>query len=84
MNASYPAMNGKLPFIYSLYLINEIYIVSIRSIDMFKEIVEALTDDFISIGMTAAIIYMVVTQVAVPEWLIAAYGLILAFYFKRE
>lgn len=51
---------------------------------MFKEITEALTDDFISIGMTVAIIYMVVTQIAVPEWLIGAYGLILAFYFKKE
>ncbi len=51
---------------------------------MFKEITEALTDDFISIGMTTAIIYMVVTQIAVPEWLIGAYGLILAFYFKKE
>lgn len=51
---------------------------------MFKEIIEALTDDFISIVMTIAIVYMVVSQIAVPEWLIAAYGLVLAFYFKSS
>jgi hypothetical protein len=68
---------------YLLFIINEIYNISIRGINMvFKELIEATTDNFISLAMTAAVIYMVVTQITVPEWLIAAYGMILAFYFK--
>jgi hypothetical protein len=50
---------------------------------VWKELVEGLTDDFITYAMTITVLYMVITQLAVPEWLIAAYGLILAFYFKK-
>ncbi len=49
-----------------------------------KEIIEALTDDFISIITTLIVLYMALTQVTVPDWLIAGYGLILAFYFKKS
>ncbi len=50
---------------------------------VWKELIETLIDDFISVIMTVAVVYMVVSQVAVPEWFIAAYGMILAFYFKK-
>ncbi len=50
---------------------------------VWKELVETLIDDFISVVMTVAVVFMVVSQVAVPEWLIAAYGMILAYYFKK-
>jgi len=50
---------------------------------VWKELIEGLTDDFISVGMTITILYMVIMQIPVPEFLIGAFGLILAFYYKK-
>ena len=47
------------------------------------ELISGLADDFITYAMTVAVLFMVVTGVTVPEWIIGAYGLILAYYFKK-
>jgi len=46
-------------------------------------IVEKLTDNAISILMTITVLAMAVMAIPVPEWLIAAFGIVLAFYFKQ-
>ena len=51
---------------------------------VWKELAEALVDDFISVALTVVVLYMAVTQMVVPEWLIAAFSMILVFYFKKE
>lgn len=50
---------------------------------VWKEFIETLADDFITYTMTITVLCMVIMQITVPEWLIAAYGMILAFYFKK-
>lgn len=50
---------------------------------VWQEIVEALTDDFISVAVTVAILAMAVSQIVAPEWLVLAFGMIIAFYFKK-
>lgn len=50
---------------------------------VWKELIETLADDFITYTMTVTVLFMVVTGAVVPEWIIGAYGLILAFYFKK-
>jgi len=50
---------------------------------VWQELIETLIDDFISITVVIAAVGMVLLQIPVPEWFIAAFGLILAFYFKK-
>ena len=51
---------------------------------VWKELAEALVDDFISVAVAVVVLYMAISQMIVPEWLIGAFGMILAFYFKKE
>jgi len=46
-------------------------------------LVEKLTNDFVAIIMTVAILSMAIMSISIPEWLIGFYGLIIAFYFKK-
>lgn len=49
-----------------------------------KEMIEELTDNFIAVITTLAVIYMALNQIVVPDWLIAGYGILLAFYFQNK
>jgi hypothetical protein len=46
-------------------------------------LLEKLTDDAVAIIVTIVVLAMAIMQIAVPDFLIAAFGLVLAFYFKK-
>ena len=46
-------------------------------------IMEQLTDDAVAILMTISVLGMALYQIPVPEFLIGAFGLVLAFYFRK-
>lgn len=50
---------------------------------VWKELIEALTDDFISVLVTVVILFMAVSQIVTPEWLILAFGIIIKSYFEK-
>jgi hypothetical protein len=46
-------------------------------------IVEQLTNDAVAILMTISILAMVGMGIVVPEFLILAFGMVIAYYFKK-
>lgn len=48
-----------------------------------KELIEGLTDDFVTYAMTIAVLYMVVMGIVVPDFIVGAYGMILIYYFQK-
>ncbi len=54
-----------------------------ETVDEKITILEKLTDDAVAILMVVAVLGMAVMQITVPDFLIAAFGLVLAFYFKK-
>jgi len=46
-------------------------------------IIEKLIDDAVAILVIGVILAMAALQIAIPEFLIAGFGLVLAFYFKK-
>jgi hypothetical protein len=45
-------------------------------------VLEKLADDFVAILVIVVVLAMVAFGVAIPDFLIGAFGLVLAFYFK--
>ena len=46
-------------------------------------ILEKLVDDAVAIIVIIAVVAMAIYQIAVPDFLIGAFGLVLAFYFRK-
>lgn len=46
-------------------------------------IIEQLMNDAVAIITVLVVLSMAVMSIPVPEWLIAAFGLVLAFYFRK-
>ncbi len=46
-------------------------------------ILDKLTDNIIAILMTIGVLYMTAASIVIPEWVVAIYGAIIAFYFKK-
>jgi hypothetical protein len=46
-------------------------------------IIEQLTNDAVAIIMTVAILLMVGFGIAIPEFLILAFGMVIVYYFKK-
>lgn len=54
-----------------------------QTMDMLGKVVTSVTDEMIAVSTTLGVLYMVANGIVIPEFLVVAYAMMVAFYFKK-